>query len=242
MIDLEIREAHIKEETIESVMKCYDKPAVFQTELKELLDNYLKAWDSIIEIGCELAATTFLLRDDVEKYLLDYNENAIQLSSQAFKLKGKKIAETYVMDMFNMDMDGKLFDIVFNAWVLEHYDLKTRTKAIASYEKILQPGGKMILAIPNHYSWPYKFAYTTLRLFRVRRFPSEEKIYDFSKEIANISSLSMRERKILSKWSVLSRLNFFKPIKWLFTVLSHIFPYEGYLTVIVLEKKDIVHE
>jgi hypothetical protein len=55
MIDLDIWEAHIKNETVETVIKQYESPAIFQIELKDLLNNYLSIGESIIEIGCELA-------------------------------------------------------------------------------------------------------------------------------------------------------------------------------------------
>jgi hypothetical protein len=57
----------------------------------------------------------------------------------------------------------------------------------------------MILAIPNHYSMPYRLAYLIFKLFGKRQFPDEEKIYDFNEEIKDIKNLKMIERKIVSK-------------------------------------------
>jgi hypothetical protein len=47
----------------------------------------------------------------------------------------------------------------------------------------------------------------------------------------------MIERKIVSKWSLFSWFDFFKPLKILFKFLDHFFNFEWYLTVIVLEKE-----
>ncbi|NOR55566.1 MAG: methyltransferase domain-containing protein [Sulfurovum sp.] len=226
---------HIKNSTVDSVINYYNKPAIFQNELVELINQELGNNTKIIEVGCELGVTSLLLSDYFEKTLLDLNPLAIELTEQAHVKLNKK-ADFIVADMFDMPIENKQFDIVFNAGVIEHFNETERTKAFREYARILKDGGVMFIAFPNHYSLPYRLAYKIRKLLKKWPYPDEYKIYELKNEINN-SNLILEKRLILSKKSLMRWLNFLPPLKWFFQFLDIFYKYEGYLTVLKIRKK-----
>jgi len=131
---------HIKNTSVEDVVNEYNSPAIFQKELVELIDKEYSNNKKIIEVGCELGVTSLLLDDRFQKTLLDLNPLAIELTKKAHEELDKK-SEYIVADMFNMPIENKEFDIVFNAGVIEHFGDEERTKALTEYSRIMKDGG-----------------------------------------------------------------------------------------------------
>ena len=179
-----------------------------------------------------------MLKDTFDKILLDYNEDAIDLAKKSFRALGKN-ADFVVGDMFDMPFNDESFDIIFNAGVLEHFSLNDRSKAILEYCRVLKKGGVMYLAIPNHYSVPYRIAYIIRNLFGKWAYPKENKIYDFQREIESISELRIEKRIVLSKSSVMKWLDFSLFLKKIFSILDKFINFEGYLTVIKIKKQRL---
>ena len=236
MTQEEIWENHIKNTKVEDVINEYNNPAIFQKELVCLInENHSEPNLKIIEVGCELGVTSMLLSNSYNKTLLDLNPLAIELTQQAHNLLNKE-ANFIVGDMFNMPIEDKSYDILFNAGVIEHFNQEERLRAFKEYSRILKDNGTMYIAFPNHYSRPYRLAYIILKLLNKWSFPDEYKIYDLNYEIDN-ADLILEERIILSKKSIMIWLNFFPPLKWVFQVIDKFYKFEGYLTVLKIRKK-----
>ena len=236
MTQEEIREEHIKNTTVNDVMKEYSNPAIFQTELANLINNnFHKKNNNIIEVGCELGVTSMLLNDDFQKTLLDLNPLAIELTKKVHKQLNKD-ASFIIADMFKMPFDDKQFNIVFNAGVIEHFNQDERTNALKEYSRILKDDGIIYIAFPNHYSVPYRLAYKIRKLLNKWPYPDEYKIYDLKYEIEN-SNLYLEDRIILSKKSVMNWLSFIPLLKKIFEFLDIFYKFEGYLTVLKIRKK-----
>jgi len=227
---------HIKNTSVEDVVNEYNSPAIFQKELVELIDKEYSNNKKIIEVGCELGVTSLLLDDRFQKTLLDLNPLAIELTKKAHEELDKK-SEYIVADMFNMPIENKEFDIVFNAGVIEHFGDEERTKALTEYSRIMKDGGVMFIAFPNHYSLPYRLAYKIRKLLKKWPYPDEYKIYDLKEEIKN-ANLILEERIVLSKGSLMRWLNFAPPLKWIFQIIDKFYDFEGYLTVLKIRKKN----
>jgi len=85
-----------------------------------------------------------------------------------------------------MSCSDESYDVVFNSGVIEHFNKKERIDILREYRRVLKRNGMMIIAIPNHYSLPYRSAYLFKKKF-LRGFlwpwPEEYKIYDLEEEL-----------------------------------------------------------
>lgn len=231
----DIWDDHMNRIELADVLSAFRSPAQFQRELAALIDSLAGGGGrKVIEVGCETAVTTLLLADDNEKTVIDINQRAISLVDAAAVQLNKKITAV-VCDMFAMPFGDAGFDIVFNAGVIEHFSAEERTRALSEYSRILKEDGRMIIAFPNHFCSPYRFAYLTMTLLGVWRFPSEYKIFDLGAE-AQRCGLRVSQRLTLSRGTIFNWLNFLPPAKALFWILDKFFHYEGYLTVVILSK------
>lgn len=79
-----IWQKHIENFTVDNVIAEYTNPAIFQKQLKSLINNYSKVYKDIIEVSCEIGTTSFILDDSFNKTLLDLNPLAINLAKKAF--------------------------------------------------------------------------------------------------------------------------------------------------------------
>jgi len=236
MTQEEIWEEHIKNTTVDNVLNEYNNPAIFQKELVEIIDAESNKGNSIIEVGCELGVTSMLLRDDLNKTLLDLNPLAIDLTKKAHELLHKK-AQFVVANMFEMPFKDKSFDIVFNAGVIEHFNKDNRTKALKEYARVLKDEGIMYIAYPNHYSLAYRLAYIIRNIFHKWSYPSEHKIYDLNMEIKSCENLYLVDRVILSRQTIFNWLQFIPPLKAILQIIDKLYKFEGYLTVIKIRKR-----
>jgi len=227
---------HIKNTSVEDVINEYNNPAIFQKELVELINKEYSSNNKIIEVGCELGVTSLLLNDKFSKTLLDLNPLAIELTRKAHNKLDKK-ADFIVADMFKMPIEDKQFDIIFNAGVIEHFSEQERTRAFKEYSRIMKDGGVMFIAFPNHYSLPYRLAYSIRQLLNKWPYPDEYKMYDLKKEVSS-ADLVLEDRIVLSKGSLMRWLNFIPPLKWIFQIIDKFYNFEGYLTVLKIRKKN----
>jgi len=230
---------YIKSFTVEDVIAEYEHPAIFQKKLKDLIDGFSNRYRDVIEVGCETGTTSFILDDSFNKTLIDLNSLAIELAKKAFRKMGRD-ATFVVADMFNMPFKEKSFDVVFNAGVIEHFNKQERIMALKEYSRILKDDGLMIIAFPNHHSFPYRSAYLVrnyLLLGYKWPYPKEYKIYDMKDEIA-ASNLILKKRLIISKDSIFNWWNFFEPMKKFLKIVNKFINFEGYLTVLIIHKKN----
>ena len=234
-IQEEIWAEHIRKLTPSDIVAEFSKPAVFQIELSNLINNISDRYSSVIEVGCETGITSFLISDKWKRTLLDLNPGAIALAAKAALLLHKE-ATFVVGDMFAMSFSDESFDLVFNAGVIEHFDKDDRVAALREYSRILKPGGRIIIGYPNHYCPPYRCAYLLLKMIGRWRFPSEYKIYDLKEEI-DACGLVLEQRRTMSKKTIFQWLDFAIPVKTMFAMLDKIRNYEGYLTVLIIAKR-----
>ncbi len=226
---------HTEKLNLAQILESYKKPSCFQIELKNLIDSYYKDDSKIIEVGCEMGVTSFILDNHFKKTLLDINPVAICLAKDAFN-HFNQTADFLIDDMFHMKFADRSFDIVFNAGVLEHFNCEDRVSAIKEYSRICRDDGVMFIAYPNHKSIPYDLASRFMKLLHKWPFPKDYPMHNFESELTLINDIHIVERRTLSKKSIFDWWNFFKPIKVIFKLTDKIFNYEGYLTVLIIKK------
>lgn len=234
--DMELWEKHTEGIGVEELKKSVEKPAVFQVELCQLINEFLsgKPEPNIIEVGCEIGITSLLITDDAKKTLLDLNPKAIELSKKLWDIYHKK-ADFVVADMFNMPFEDKCYDMVFNAGVIEHFKENEVENALREYGRVLKDEGTMIIGFPNYKSFPYRLARFALTILGKWKFPEEYNYFDLKEQI-KANNLVLIERKVLSKSSIYNWWDWCPPIKSLFKKTEKVFHWEGYLTVLIIKK------
>jgi SAM-dependent methyltransferase len=215
----------------------YSEPAEFQIDFKNAIDPFRGRTGRIIEIGSGLGATSFILDDGFRKSLLDLNPNAVRLSKQGFERFGRA-ADFMVADMFALPIRDAAYDLVFNSGVMEHFTRKERTRALSEYSRILKKDGTIVLAVPNHFSPPYRLAYCLLKARGKWRYPDERMIYDMKREI-RANGLELTERRVLSRVTIFRHwIGCLKGFRHLIRLLDRAFRFPGYLTVLIIRKSN----
>lgn len=230
---------HAEKIHVDGIVAGYENPSLFQTELAAFINSICRNsnYSRVIEVGCESGTTNMLLENSLEKHFLDLNDEIlekVELACERIGVQGKFLH----MDMFSMDCANESYDLVFNSGVVEHFDQVERAQLLKEYARILKPNGTMVLAIPNHYSLPYRSAYIVKKKLLGGYkwpWPEEYKIYNLSEEIED-NELRLVMRKTMAKQTVFNFWRFFRPVKWVFQLLDYFVSYEGYLTVLVIKK------
>jgi 2-polyprenyl-3-methyl-5-hydroxy-6-metoxy-1,4-benzoquinol methylase len=221
------------------IISAFHNPSSFQLELASIIDeicvvhNYTK----VIEVGCEKGITNMLLNKNLEKHFLDYDNNMIIKVKQAcehLKIKGTFLSE----NMFSINCPNGFYDVLFNSGVIEHFNKKERIEILREYSRVLNNSGMMILAVPNHHSFPYRCAY----LLKKRLlggfqwpWPKEFKIFDLEEELKSVG-LQLVKRFTLGKETIFHFWGFFRPIRKLLLWSDMLFHFEGYLTTLLIRK------
>ena len=241
-----------------------DSVKTFYHAMYDIIVSYAQKWAKVIEAGWQFWWNLFILPDSFSKTLLDLDASAIQRAKKLYQDNNKQ-AKFIVWDMFAMPIQDGEYDIIFNSWVLEHFTQEERTKALKEYARILSKDGLMVLAIPNHMSFWYRFYYLFLNFVGQWKIPAEYKIPNFDKEIEQ-NNLRLIDTKIIcpevifdnynnifwigTLWSAFSQLigKRMNPIKvaslnkrfwfWnLLRIIHSVFPIQWYLLVFVIGKK-----
>ena len=218
----------------EEVRAFFSKPKNFQIEFSELLKTYSLEGKKVIEVGCELGVTSFLLPSHCSKTLLDFNSKVLDLSRFGFAAHHQS-ADFVTADMFKIPFADGTFDLVFNAGVIEHYTFEERLTLLREYSRVLKKGGKLVIAYPNHYSFPYRWGYLALKFARIFPFPAEFKIYSLKDEAVK-ANLKFEDRVVLSKGSYFEWLSGKPLLLKLLKLFASIVSFEGYLAVSIMTK------
>ncbi len=237
-----IWQKHASTITVDDIVRAYQSPATFQRDFSRLINEICRHehYTSTIEVGCETGVTSLLLADNLQKTFLDLNCDIIKKVESACKRLGVN-ADFLTEDMFAMEsIPDESYDVVFNSGVLEHFGEDMRAKALTEYSRILKRKGRILIGIPNHYSFPYRSAYILRK--RILRglgwpWPPEHKIFDMQKEIAT-AGLQIESRVTLAKETAFNFWNRLPLARQLLKKADKLFKYEGYLTVITIKKPE----
>jgi len=94
--------------------------------------------DRVLEIGCSRGFVVKAVQDIVpETYGIDVNEEAI---------KAGVTRNLSVMSAESLDFDNENFDKIYSFHVIEH--LSNIQQALREMERVLRPGGKLLLVYP----------------------------------------------------------------------------------------------
>lgn len=212
--------------------KMLKRPAEWQVPLADRVRSAVGT-GRLLEAGSAFGLTSLLVGEQASRTLLDLEPKAIEIARELFSTAGQQ-AEFIEGDLFHMPFPDDYFDVVFNAGVLEHFDFAGRRAALIEMARVASPGGKICVAVPNHYSVPYRYAYEYRKARNTWRFPDEERIFDFAEELIGVEGVKFISRETVAErtcFSFLSKLD-----KLRFKILHRFKKFEGYLAIVMLEK------
>ncbi len=211
------------------------RPSEWQLQLAGQVRNAVGG-GSLLEAGCGLGLTTFLAGGQARRYLMDREQEAIGMARSLFATGGQHAYYT-CGDLLRMPFPDEVFDVVYNAGVLEHFDLPDRKVALLEMLRVTKTGGRMIAAIPNHYSKPYRYAYLLKKRRGTWPYPDENKIYDFTEELSGVRTARCLGRQTVARKTAFSFLR--RHQRMIFRLLDGFLRFEGYLTVLTYEKLPV---
>jgi len=182
-------------------------------------------------MGSEFGVTSLLLSEKIfERHALDLNPEPLELLAQGARQLGQEI-QVHAQDMFLTNWPDETFDVVFSNGVLEHYEFSERIAALKECARITRKGGLVIVGVPNHCSFPYRFSYLLRRLVGKWHFPPEKKIATFGQELAVLASLKAQRMMLFDQESVFGLLPRARITALPFRIWHRFWKFEPYLRV-----------
>lgn len=128
----------------------------------------------VLEVGSGGGqSSAFLASKGAEVYLLDISKKSLQFSKKYFALKRLPV-RLYHQNAFSMKFAPESFDYVWNGGVIEHFNDKQKILMLKKMWKLVKPGGKLLVSVPNAHDIPFMVAKKILELRGKWSFGSED--------------------------------------------------------------------
>jgi methionine biosynthesis protein MetW len=116
-------------------------------ELRELLAEHVGADDRCLDVGCGDGQTTGVwLQEHAGSYVgVDVSESAVRMAAE------RGLDARLVDDAAELPFADESFELATGIEVLEH--LFEPQKALAEVVRVLRPGGRLIITVPNAAHW-----------------------------------------------------------------------------------------
>jgi|GEM_PF-3992316 len=82
---------------------------------------------------------------------VDLSDNALRVATEGSKMRNTQNARFFKADMFHLPFRDDKFDAVFSQGVLEHYFPEQIKQLIQEQYRVLKPGGRLVVEVPNYY-------------------------------------------------------------------------------------------
>lgn len=106
-------------------------------------------------------------------HLLDISEKSLKFSKKYFALKGLRV-KLYQQNAFSMKFAPESFDYVWNGGVIEHFNDQEKILLIKKMWRLVKPGGKILITVPNALDIPFMIAKKILILRHKWSFGKED--------------------------------------------------------------------
>lgn len=125
----------------------------------------LPAKMKVLETGCGSSGGIAIFSKD------GHASVGVDISSVAIEKARKEYPSVDFLceDLFNMPFGEGTFDIVFNSGLIEHFKYPENIKAIEAMVRVLKPGGRIIIAVPN--SWCLWYVLGKKLLIKLGKWP-----------------------------------------------------------------------
>ncbi|MBU1087862.1 MAG: class I SAM-dependent methyltransferase [Candidatus Omnitrophica bacterium] len=117
----------------------------------------------ILEAGCGTGRLCCLLGESFSNSMIvgiDITQESLDIANKLKQYLGVDNVEFKKGDIFKLDYPDEYFDVVFNNGVIEHFPLGQKNNynnALAEMLRVLKPGGKIIIDVPNWYCFAHTF-------------------------------------------------------------------------------------
>ncbi len=207
----------------------------WQRELAAHICDLTTRGGSVLEAGSGYGQTGLLIAGRGRRVTLLDNQLQPLAGGRDLFARQKMAGEMVCGNLFRLPFADQSHDLVFNAGVLEHFSFAWRQKALAEMWRCTRTGGRVVVAVPNHYSRPYRYSYLYLQRHNQWPYPEERMIHDLSREIDGLGLSAHQSRITLDSDTAFFFLRRHQRI--LFRLLGLVHRFEGYLSVLTLEKR-----
>jgi ubiquinone/menaquinone biosynthesis C-methylase UbiE len=201
----------------------------------------------VLEMGCGSGLVSLeLAKNGAQVSLLDISENVLNIAENYFNKNSQVIINKYPENALNNTVENNLFDLTWNAGVLEHFSNDDICKFISEMYRVTKPGGKIIILVPNKLCFPFQIMQFYLKITNKWRYGYENDISPFRLRKL-IKKLEYKNFEIFA-YNVVSGffwvpymkqiLNFFGFDKLKYHCKKNIF---GAVTIAIIKKDDLVN-
>jgi len=115
----------------------------------------------IIEMGCGSGFTSIALSQrGADVTLLDISSVALEKAVEQFHVMNVTTPQIYLGDALQSEIPSNIYDIAWNGGVIEHFYDEGKKKLILEMYRIVKPGGKVIILVPNSWCWLFQIIQT----------------------------------------------------------------------------------
>lgn len=161
---------------IEELSKSWNLEAKSYSFLNEKLPDYQADFyhlknclgdlknKKILEVGSGSGlASAYLASKGGVLYLLDISKKSLEFSKKYFRSKNLPVKLCH-QDAFKMKFSSSSFDYVWNGGVIEHFSDEEKVLLIKKMWKLVKPGGKLLISVPNAHDLPFMVAKKILQI------------------------------------------------------------------------------
>lgn len=128
----------------------------------------------ILEVGSGSGQmSAFLASKGGKVHLLDISKKSLEFSGRYFVSKNLPV-KLYQQDAFHMKISPESFDYVWNGGVVEHFNDAEKILMLKEMWKLVKPGGKLLVTVPNAFDFPFMVAKKILELRKKWAFGEED--------------------------------------------------------------------
>lgn len=131
----------------------------------------------ILEMGCGSGYTSMALAQRGARCtLLDLSAEALHVAADSFARAGLPAPELIREDALATTLQSETFDVAWNGGVIEHFFDSGKIQLITQMIRLVKPGGKVIILVPNRLCWYFQIVQTWKKLRGTWRYGFEDDI------------------------------------------------------------------
>jgi 2-polyprenyl-3-methyl-5-hydroxy-6-metoxy-1,4-benzoquinol methylase len=120
---------------------------------------------SVCEVGCGTGRISLrLAREGAFVSAIDVVPEAVTMTKNLFASNQQQV-QVKEGSIFSIPFDDEVFDVTWNAGVLEHFSVEERRLALAEMARVTKPKGRVITLNPNSRSLTYRIGKFFAELF-----------------------------------------------------------------------------
>lgn len=131
----------------------YDMIAVFYRVfiIRRILDHFIRKHfvrgSKVLHAGCGGGQVDEGVVRWVELSAIDISDKALEI----YRKSNPTVRDVVQGDIFNLPYPAETFDGIYNLGVMEHFSEEEISKILQDLNRVLKPGGKMIILVPPEY-------------------------------------------------------------------------------------------